>query len=146
MASVTHVEPRSVSASRGRGAFYAGAAADIVLGLDLLLFGGWLAGLLLPGQPELFGLSTAALLRVVGAALLIAGLDTILLARSEGRLGRLLPAVPALNWAFAAAMALVLVAGHAALSAVGAVLVAALGVGSVVLALLQQRALARRQA
>lgn len=147
MASVTlaarHVQP---PAGRRRGAFYAGAAVDILLGLDLLLFGGWIAGLLLPGAPELFGLSAAAVLRGLGLALLIVGADTILLARSEGRLGRLLPAIPALNWAFAAALALALIAGFDALSGAGAALVAALAAGSVVFALLQQRALSRRPA
>ena len=142
MVSIANVERSAAQgAGRRRGPFYLGGAIDVLLGLDLLLFGGWIAGAILPDQPQVFGVETATILRILGAALLVVGLDAIVLARSTGRLARLLPAMPALNWAFAAAMILVLALGYGQLSAFGvvaAVVLAAVGAG---LAIAQSRAL-----
>ena len=47
--------------------FLAGAAADALIGFDLLLAAGWLADFLIPGTPEVAGLAVDDLLRGIGA-------------------------------------------------------------------------------
>ena len=50
---ITHVRPLARNLSRRAYLpFYPRARLDLVLGLDLLLFGDWIAGLLVPGQAE----------------------------------------------------------------------------------------------
>lgn len=122
-------------------AFYIGAAIDLVLGIELLLFADWLAAALLPEQPQLLGLATPVLLRITGLVLLLIAVETVLMARSQGWLRPLLPSVVVLNWASVAACIILLAIGYQALSAFGLAVLTVLGGLGIVLALGQQRAL-----
>ncbi len=57
--------------------FVIGAAADLLLGLDLLVAGEMMAAWLAPGIPTAFGLPTAAVLNIVGAGLLVVAVATL---------------------------------------------------------------------
>lgn len=121
--------------------FYLNAAIDAVLGLDLLLFAGWIAGLILPGDADIAGIAAPALLRGIGVVLLIAGVETAVMARSPARWRRGLWAIAGLNAAAAALLAADLLFAAGMLSAIGILLMIALAAGSLALAVLQIRAL-----
>lgn len=134
--TATARRPRSPMTS-----FYAGAAIDLVLGLELMLFGGWFAALMLPDTPQILGLSTALLLRLAGGVLLLFAVDTFIVARSQGRLARFRPAVMAANWVGAAlCLGLALLAAPV-LSTVGVTLLVGLALIGAVVAMTQKRAL-----
>jgi hypothetical protein len=124
-------------------AFHVGGGLDLLLGADLLLFGGWVADKLLVDQAEVLGMEPATVIRIVGALLLAVGAETLLLARSTGRLRRLLPAIVWLNWAWVAASALLLAVAGSAFSGLGVAAVGAVAIVVAALAVAQGRALAR---
>ena len=57
--------------------FVIGAAADLLLGLDLLVAGSFMANWLAPGIPTVAGIPTATILHGVGALLLVAAAATL---------------------------------------------------------------------
>lgn len=57
--------------------FVIGAAADLLLGLDLLVAGNFMAAWLAPGIPTVAGVPTGTVLHGVGAALLIVAVATL---------------------------------------------------------------------
>lgn len=124
-------------------AFHVGGGLDLLLGADLLLFGGWVAEKLLPGAPEVLGFEAATVVRIVGALLMVVGADTLLMARSTGRLRRLLPAIVWLNWGWVAGSALLLLAAGSAFSGLGIAAVIAVAVAVAALAVAQGRALSQ---
>lgn len=142
---VTMTDAGATTARRGGGrltAFHVGGGLDLLLGADLLLFGGWVAETLLPGAPEALGFEAATAVRVVGALLMVVGVDTLLMARSTGRLRRLLPAVVWLNWAWVAGSVLLLLVAGSAFSGLGIAAVIAVALVVAALAVVQARALA----
>jgi len=140
MATATDVVRETAAGPRSLRSFYVGAAIDLVLGLDLLLFGPALAALLMPGQAEVLGVASGTLLRVLGALLIVFALDTVWLARSPN-LRRYLPLVIAANWVWVAVSAVAIVAGYSVLSTVGVVAIAAAALIAAELAIFQRRAL-----
>ena len=126
----------------GLAAFHLGAAFDLLLGLDLLLFGRTVAELVLPDYPTLLGIETATLPRCLGAALVLVAVDGFLFARIA-RLRRLLPALVALNWAWVAVSAVVLLFDSDALSGAGVALVLVVALLTAALVAAQTRALRR---
>ncbi|HEX7044014.1 MAG TPA: hypothetical protein VF203_05310 [Burkholderiales bacterium] len=126
--------------ARSLRSFYVGAAIDLLLGIDLLLFSPALAALLLPGQAEVLGVASGTLLRAFGVLLIVFALDTVWLARTQN-LRRYLPLVIAANWAWVAGSAVAIVAGYSVLSTAGIVAIAAVALITAELAIFQRRAL-----
>ncbi|HEY8553304.1 MAG TPA: hypothetical protein VIL43_02050 [Burkholderiales bacterium] len=120
--------------------FYVGAAIDLVLGLDLLLFGPALAAWLVPAQAEVLGVASGTLLRALGVLLIVFALETVWLARAPN-LRRYLSLAIAANWAWVAVSALAIVAGYSVLSTAGVVAAAATALVAAELAIFQRRAL-----
>lgn len=121
--------------------FYIGAAFDILLGLDLVVAGGWIAAQAAPAHPEVFGIATATVLQILGVVLMIYGADTALAARSRGLLRKLLPVIVGANWAWVVLSAAFLLVDGQALSGAGIALVVIVAAITGVLAWSQQRAL-----
>lgn len=140
---MTMTNPSAVSAERltagplAAWPFLLGATMDVLLGLDLLLFAGPIMELSLvaPFDP-LF-------LQVAGGVLLVYGIDMALVARSKGRMRRLLPLFMAANWAYVPVSvgAVLLFADH--LTGLGVVLILATSVATGLLAVPQQRFMKR---
>ena len=57
--------------------FVIGAAADLLLGLDLLVAGDFMAAWLAPGIPTVLGLPAGTALNIVGVGLVIAAVATL---------------------------------------------------------------------
>ena len=142
-ARVNQGRPSQGAARPGLTAFYVGAGFDLLLGLDLLLFGRAVAELVLPDHPELFGVETATLARGLGLALVVVALDGFLFARSA-RLRKLLPAIVALNWSWVAVSAVVLLFDSDVLSGAGVAIVLVVALLTAALGATQSRALTRR--
>lgn len=123
----------------GAAPFYVGAAIDLTLGLDFLAFADALAQVFLPAHPTVLAIPTPMLLRGLGLLLIAFAAATALFARAP-RLRRLLPAVVALNWAWAA-MSAALIFAQPPLSSVAVAAVVPAGVLTAALALAQSRAL-----
>jgi len=127
------------SAARPALPFHLGAAADLLVGLDLALFGPDVARLAMPAVEKLLGADPGTVLRVLGVALIVFAIDTVLIARSQGRLARLRGWIANANLASAALGAVVLLTAHAALSSIGFAAVAAISVALAVLGIWQRR-------
>lgn len=121
--------------------FYIAAGLDLLIGLDLLLFGPAVAELLLPGQKEIFGIASGTLLRGVGVVLILLAAETVWLARSRGRLRRFLSWIVAANWAWVVGSVIAIVAAYSVLSTFGVVAIAVLALVTTELALFQRRTL-----
>ncbi len=93
----------------------------------------------MPTLDTLFGADPGVVLRIVGVALLVFALDTVLIARSPGRLGRLRPWIARANLATAALGAIALLTTHAALSPIGIAAVALMSVALLLIGRWQQR-------
>jgi hypothetical protein len=145
MVSATLAARPRRTARPGLLAFYLGAGFDLLLGLDLLLFGGPVAELVLPNHPELLGVETATLARGLGLALIVVALDGFLFARSP-RLRKLLPAIVALNWSWVAVSAVALLFDSDALSGAGVAIVLVVALLTAALGATQARALGQRAA
>ncbi len=142
MVSATLAARPNQTARTGLRAFYLGAGFDLLLGLDLLLFGRTISELVLPNHPELFGIATATLARGLGLALVVVAIDGFLFARSP-RLRKLLPAIVALNWSWVAVSAVVILFDADALSGAGVAIVIVVALLTAVLGATQSRALTR---
>jgi len=129
----THMHPlgRGIG-RRPQLPFHLGAGLDLVLGLDLALFGDRVADLLLPGRAEIFGITAGTFMQALGIVLLLFAAETIVLARAKGGLRRFLPAIPILNGSWVAISLVVVTLWHDALSGagIGIVLLVALLVGA----------------
>jgi hypothetical protein len=78
-------------AGRKLFAFELAAALDILVGLDLVLFGGWIAAWMLPGVETVAGIDTATLFRALGIGLIAFGALGFAVTRGTQR--------PAMLWA-----------------------------------------------
>lgn len=121
--------------------FYVGAAADTVVGLDLLIFAPDVARLLLPGQATLFGFASESVMRFLGAFLILFAAETVLAARSRGGLARFRSWIVAANWATVVLAIVVLALWHSLFSAIGILAMSVVGAAVGVLAYLQGRTL-----
>jgi hypothetical protein len=121
--------------------FYVGAFADTVVGVGLVTFAEAMAPMILPDHPTILGIEVSSVLRFLGLFLLVFALDTVVVARAGGALGRFRSWIVAANWATVAAAVLVLGLWHGALSLLGIAMVAAIALAVGVFASLQQRAI-----
>jgi hypothetical protein len=121
--------------------FYFGAAADIGVGVALLLFSGSIAVLMMPDQLAILGFAPASILKFLGAFLIVFAIETIVVARPGGRYARFRSWIVAANWATVALAGVVLVFWHAMFSPLGVGLVAAIAVALTVVAYLQRQSL-----
>jgi len=137
MTALTQSLP-AANATRSPLPYYLGAAADFIVGLELALFGPQVARLAMPALDTLLGAEPGAVLRIVGVALLVFALDTVLIARSQGRLGRLRPWIARANLATAALGVIALLVAHAALSPIGIAAVALMSVALLLIGWWQQ--------
>lgn len=141
MSTLTH----ELSLSRTNGLrqwpFHLGAAADVVVGLGLVLFAGNIARLAMPEHDTILGFATSSVMRFLGVFLILFAIETVVLARSQGRLARYLSWIVMANWATVALAIILLAASHSAFSAIGiaALMVVAAAVG--IFAFLQQKSL-----
>ena len=140
MSTLTQSIPSSATAARSLAPFYLGAAADIVVGLELALFGPNVAQFLMPTLESLLGAEPGTVLRVLGAALIVFAVDTILIARAQGRLVRLRPWIAKANLVSAALAALLLLAAYPAFSSVGIAAIAAIAVALAAIGVWQHKA------
>ena len=138
MTALTHSLP-AAPATRSPLPYYLGAAADVLVGLELALFGPQVAQIAIPALDSLLGAEPGVVLRVLGVVLLVFALDTVLVARSAGRLGRLRSWIARANLASAALGILLLLTAHAALSPIGIAALAIISVALLVVGLWQQR-------
>lgn len=141
MTTLTHELPLSRNITRKLWPFHVGAAADVLVGLDLVIFAGDIARLLMPEQVTILGFATASVMQVLGVFLILFAIDTVVIARSQGQLARFLSWIVAANWATVALAVVVLALWHAAFSAMGIAAVAIIAVAVGIFAGLQQRAL-----
>jgi hypothetical protein len=139
MSTLTQSIPSSAAAARTLAPFYLGAAADIVVGLELALFGPDVAQIMMPSLGSLLGADPGTVMRVLGVVLLVFAVDTILIARSKGRLARLRPWIARANLG-SAALAGLLLAAYPAFSTVGVAAVAVIAVALGVIGLWQHKA------
>lgn len=121
--------------------FYVGALADTVVGVGLVSFAEAIAPMILPDHATILGIAVSSVLRFLGLFLLVFALDTVVVARSSGALGRFRSWIVAANWATVAAAVLVLGLWHGALSLLGIAAVAAIALAVGAFASLQQRAI-----
>ncbi len=141
MSSLTH----EIFLSRTNGSkqwpFHVGAAADVLVGLDLVFFADYVAQLMMPEQATILGFATASVMRFLGVFLILFAIETVVVARSQGAMANFRTWIVAANWA-TVAMAVVVIAGwHAAFSAIGVAALAIIAVAVGIFAALQQRAL-----
>lgn len=141
MTTLTHELPLSRNITRKLWPFHVGALADTLVGLDLVIFAGDIARLLVPEQATILGFATTSVMRFLGVFLILFAIDTVVLARSQGRLARFLSWIVAANWATVTLAVVVIALWHAAFSAMGIAAVAVIAVAVGIFAALQQRAL-----
>lgn len=139
--STTQTRPAPTAWWRFPNAFYAAAVIDLLLGLDLILFAGWLAAQAAPAHPVVFGIETATLLRIAGVVLIVFAAETALAARSKGMFARMRPLIVATNWAFVAASVVGVLFLANALSGAAIALLLIVAAATAFLALGQQRSL-----
>ena len=65
MSTLTHEMSLSRSAGRKLWPFHVGAAADVVVGVGLVVFSGTIASLIMPAHEEVAGIATATILRAI---------------------------------------------------------------------------------
>lgn len=141
MNAFTHENSLSRNAGRALWPFHVGAAADVAVGAGLIAFAVPVAGLILPSHAEVFGISSAAILRGLGIFLVLFALETVLVARARGMLARFRSWVVAANWATVALVAGLLAGANAAFSGIGLAAVALVGIFVAAITVLQQRAI-----
>lgn len=141
MTAFTHEISLSRTNGRKQWPFHVGAVADVLVGLDLVFFADYVAQLTMPEQATILGFATASVIRFLGVFLILFAIDTVLIARSQGTLGRFRSWIVAANWATVAMAVVVIVLWHAAFSAIGIAAVAGIGVAVAVLAFLQHRSI-----
>lgn len=116
--------------------FLAGAAADALIGFDLLLAAGWLADFLVPGVAAVAGVAVDELLRGVGVALIAWSAATFAFVWLDA--GRApLRAVIVANGAWVVLSAAAVVFGQEALSGAGTTVIASVAAGVAALAFAQ---------
>ncbi len=98
--------------------FVIGAAADLLLGVDLLVAGEFMAAWLAPGIPAVLGLPTADALHIVGAGLLAVAVATLAFTWLDAS-RRTLWSVVFLNETWVIGSAVLVVFAHGALSGAG---------------------------
>jgi hypothetical protein len=98
--------------------FVFGAAADLLLGLDLLVAGNFMAAWLAPGIPTVLGVPTGAMLHIVGAALLIVAVATLAFTWLDAS-RRTLWSIIVLNEAWVIGSAVLVAVAHEAFSGLG---------------------------
>jgi hypothetical protein len=125
--------------------FVVGAAADLLLGLDLLVAGNFMAAWLAPGVQTVLGVPTAAVVHGIGALLLVVAAATLAFTWLDAS-RKTLWTVIVLNEAWIAGSAILVAFAHDALSGAGNAIV--LGVATVLagLTFVQFRNLRRAQA
>ena len=140
MSTLTRKLYLPVSSGRSLWPFHAGVIADVVVGLDLLVFADPIAGLVLPQQAAILGYTSAAVLQALGAFLLLFAIGTLVVARAQGTLARFRSWIVGANWATVVLAALILAFWHAAFSAAGIAALAIVAAALALLAGLQRRA------
>jgi hypothetical protein len=80
-------------------------------------------------------------MRFLGVFLILFAIETVLIARSQGTLGRFRSWIVAANWITVALAVVVIALWHAAFSAIGMAAVAIIAVAVGIFSTLQQRAL-----
>lgn len=107
--------------------FVIGAAADLLLGLDLLVAGEFMAAWLAPGIPTVLGLPTATVLHVVSAGLLIVAAATLAFTWLDAS-RKSLWSIVLLNEAWVIGSAVLVALAHGALSGAGNAIVLGLAI------------------
>ncbi len=107
--------------------FVIGAAADLLLGLDLLVAGNFMAAWLAPGIQTVAGIATGTLLHGVGAALLVVAAATLAFTWLDAS-RKTLWSVVLLNEAWVVGSAILVVFAHEALSGAGNAIVLGLAI------------------
>ena len=141
MSALAHEISRRHPDPRNPMAFHIGAAADVLVGMGLTVFAGDVASLLLPQHAEILGIAAASVMRFLGLFLILFAIETVVVARSQGALGRFRSWIVGANWATVALAIVVIAAWHAALSMLGIAAVAAIAVAVGLFAFLQGRSL-----
>lgn len=98
--------------------FVIGAAADLLLGLDLLVAGDLMAAWLAPGIQTVLGLPTATVLNIVGAGLLVVAVATLAFTWLDAS-RKTLWSVVLLNEAWVIGSAILVAVAHELLSGFG---------------------------
>ena len=101
--------------------FVIGAAADLLLGLDLLVAGDLMAAWLAPGIQTVLGLPTATVLNIVGAGLLVVAVATLAFTWLDAS-RKTLWSVVLLNEAWVIGSAILVAVAHELLSGFGTVI------------------------
>ena len=141
MTTLTHEITPSRTNGRTHWPFNVGAAADVIVGLDLAFFADYVARLTMPEQATILGFTTASVMRFLGIFLILFAIETTLIARSQGALGRFRSWIVAANWVTVALAVVVIALWHAAFSAIGMAAAATIAVAVGIFAALQQRSL-----
>jgi hypothetical protein len=105
-------------ASRKHLPFVVGAAADLLLGLDLLLAGELMAEWLVPGAPAVAGIATASIMHAVGALLLAVAVATLAFTWLDAS-RKTLWSIVLLNEAWIVGSAVLVIFAHDAFSGAG---------------------------
>lgn len=125
--------------------FVIGAAADLLLGLDLLVAGEFMAAWLAPGIPTVLGLPTATVLHIVGAGLLIVAVATLAFTWLDAS-RKTLWSIVLLNEAWVIGSAVLVVFAHDLLSGFGNAIVLGLAIVLAALTFFQFRNIRATQA
>lgn len=141
MTTLAHAARSTREATRSLWPFYAGAAADTVVGTDLIVFSSTIARLLLPAHETVAGIPTESIMLLLGVFLLLFAAATILAARAHGPLVRFRAWIVAANGATVALALMLSILAFNAFSpiGIGALLLLAVALGT--LTALQRRAL-----
>jgi hypothetical protein len=125
--------------------FVIGAAADLLLGLDLLVAGEFMAAWLAAGIPTVLGLPTATVLHIVGAGLLIVAVATLAFTWLDAS-RKTLWSIVLLNEAWVIGSAVLVVFAHDLLSGFGNAIVLGLAIVLAALTFFQFRNIRATQA
>lgn len=118
--------------------FVIGAAADLLLGLDLLVAGNFMAAWLAPGIPTVLGMPTGTMLHLIGGALLVVAVATLAFTWLDAS-RRTLWSIIVLNEAWVIGSAILVAVAHEAFSGVGNGVVLGLAVVLAALTFFQYR-------
>ena len=125
--------------------FVIGAAADLLLGLDLLVAGEFMAAWLAPGIQSVAGIPTATVLHIIGAGLLIVAAATLAFSWLDAS-RKTLWSIVLLNEAWVIGSAILVALAHDALSGAGNAIVLGLAVILAALTFMQFRNIRGTQA